>query len=173
MNLKSLGHWLLQVIPPLSLVFLLSERGPSLVYLVGLSAICAFVSLFSIFFKALHFKKRKKKLVRPLLTCLVFIALFSVANTSYDAAKELAVLEARQINALCHDNGACPSELKGWDKAYGDNRLKRRVGNWIQYPLVYTNNDKDFLIDMLRGPDLGDRISGGVGKEVGVFHGNL
>jgi len=170
MNGTNLIHWLLQTLPPLSLLLLITDSGPSYTYIVGLTTIFAFISIISIIVKLFNFKTRKKYLVRPVLTFLVFVALISIANISYNTALKLAINEAENINIQCNKTGICPTALQGWRKPHKGNVLETKVGKLIKYPLMYNYEVNDFHIDVIKGADLGHLISGGIDKKLTITH---
>ncbi len=165
MQLKNYSHWLFQILPPISVLFFLSENGPALSHMIGLWGLFASISFVSIIMKLYNFKKKKKYLPRPVLTCLVLFVLVILALTSYNTALNRAQVEARQIAEMCKHQGRCPIELPGWEKS-SRNTLNKKAGHWFKYPLIYRYSDQTFYIDIIQGTDLGDRISGGVGKEL-------
>lgn len=168
MKYKKFKHWFLQIFPPISILFLLSDRGPALSYLIGMWGVFTFISFISIVLKLFNFKKNRKKLLRPFLTCFVFFTLFSLATLSYEKAKKMAIFEAEKINDVCNKMGRCPNELSGWEQSNRKDTLTKHVGKLIYYPAKYKNSGSNFQIDILQGTDLGDRISGGVDETLTI-----
>ncbi len=170
MNYKNFIHWCFQIFPPISiLLFLRSGNGPTFSYAIGLWGIFAFISLASIIIKLFNYKTKNQYLPRPFLTCIVFAILFFLATISYDNVKKTTIIEANEINETCNELGKCPNILSGWKKSNRDNTFTKKVGGLIKYPVIYRNNDKEFHIDLIQTTDLGDRISGGVGKKLKII----
>lgn len=164
-----LRHWLLQVIPPLLMlgIFFATTHGTSLVFLAGLLLIPVLVSVISIIAKLIFFSKRKYYLVRPLLTLAVFGLVLYLANLTYASALDQAVAAGRQIHEQCKRESACPENPAGWD-AHGGRAGRNDFGAWLKYNASYRADAESFRITLYRGPDTGDRISGGVDQPLEV-----
>lgn len=162
-------HWLLQVVPPLLMlgIFFATSNGTSLVFLAGLLVIPVLVSIISIIAKLIFFKKRKYHLARPLLTLAVFGLILYLANLTYESALDQAVAAGRQIHEQCIRDSACPENPAGW-VADGGRVGRYDFGSWLQYIASYHADDQSFRILLYRGPDSGNRISGGVGLPLKV-----
>ena len=119
-NNETLGrkHWFFQVIPPLSMlgVLLATDKGPALVFLVGIFIIPVFVSLISTIVKLIFFSKRKYYLIRPCLTIATFILILTIAQWTYNIALEQAISAAKIIHDQCNENLVCPEHPEGWVK---------------------------------------------------------
>lgn len=156
-------HWLLQVIPPMSMLGLLiaTTSGTSLVFLVGLLILPVLFSLISIVAKLIFFKKRKHYLVRPLLVIAMFILIIYIANWSYQVALEQTINEARMIHDQCNKNLICPENPVGWQV---DDAMIRKddLGFWLKYTALYRYDKAGFNMRVYKGPDIGDNITGGV-----------
>lgn len=162
-------HWLLQVVPPLLMlgIFFATTNGTSLVFLAGFLLVPVLVSAISIVAKLIFFKKRKYHLVRPLLTLAVFGLILYLANLTYASALEQAIAAGRQIHEQCGRDSACPDNPAGW-QARGGRVGRNDFGAWLKYNASYHAEDESFHIDLYRGPDTGDRISGGIGLPLDV-----
>lgn len=156
-------HWLLQVIPPMSMLGLLmaTTSGTSLVFLAGFLILPVLFSLISIVAKLIRFKKRKHHLVRPLLVIAMFILIIHIANWSYEIALEQTINEARIIHDQCNENMTCPENPVGWQV---DNSMLRKddLGFWLKYTALYYYDKAGFNMRVYHGPDTGDNIAGGV-----------
>ena len=164
-----LKHWLLQVIPPLTiLVPMLSTRnGPGLVFLIGIFVIPFLISLVSIIFKLVTFRKRKYFLLRPALMVVLFVAAMSVTQWSYSVALKQAEDAAMQLQRQCQTDRVCPTNPAGWN-VDGKRISRRDLGAFYKYPASYYYQQEYFDIRVYQGPDLGDVITGGVDVPVKV-----
>ena len=156
-------HWLLQVLPPLTiLVPMLSTRnGPGLVFLIGIFVIPVLVSLISIVFKLVTFRKRKYFLLRPVLMVLLFVGAMWITQWSYSVALEQAEDAAAQLQRQCQSDGVCPPSPDGWN-VDGKRISRRDLGAFYKYSASYYYDANHFDIRVYQGPDLGDVITGGV-----------
>lgn len=162
-------HWLLQVIPPTLMLCVLfsTTRGTSLVFIAGFLALPVLVSLVSIVFKLIAFRRRKYFLVRPLLTVAIFVLIFFIADRTYQSALGQAIEEAREIHRQCNETGKCPEHPPGW-QGNGSRVGRIDLGIWFKYVALYTANNGSFEVRLYRGPDTGDIISGGAGVPFAV-----
>lgn len=158
-----LRHWLLQILPPVLAfcILLMTASGSSLVYLVGFLVLPVLFSLISIIAKLICFHRKKRFLVRPLLTIAVFMAIFAIGTWTYQHALEQAIDAARLIHQQCNRDAICPQHPAGWQR---DGSMLRRddLGSWLNYIALYRYDSASFSIRIHQGPDLGDVISGGV-----------
>ncbi|MDJ0708772.1 MAG: hypothetical protein QNJ14_00210 [Woeseiaceae bacterium] len=158
-----LQHWLFQIVPPLTiLVPLLGTRnGAGLVFLIGFFVIPVLISMISILFKLLAFKKRKYFLVRPVLMIVLFVGALSITQWSYSSALVKAEEAAAVLHQQCQSDGVCPANPDGWD--VDGRRISRRdLGSFYRYTASYYYQADYFEIRVYQGPDLGNVISGGV-----------
>jgi hypothetical protein len=159
----NLKHWLLQILPPVLafLILLMTANGPSLVFLVGFLVLPVLFSLISIIARLICFHRKKRFLVRPLLTIAVFMAIFAIGNWTYQHALEQTIDAARLIHQQCNRDATCPQDPAGWQR---DGSILRRddTGSWLSYIALYHYDSASFSIRVHQGPDLGDVISGGV-----------
>lgn len=164
-----LRHWLLQLLPPLSMlsVLLMTTSGTSLVFLVGFLLLPVLISLLSLLVKLVFFRQRKYYLARPLLTIAVFVLVLAIAEWTYAQARNQALDEARRIQRLCAENRGCPQRPPGW-LADGSRIRKSSLGTWMHYPAAYFLDGENFRIRLYRGPDVGDILTGGPNADVDI-----
>lgn len=164
-----LRHWMLQLLPPLSMfsVLAMTTSGTSLVFLTGFLLLPVLISLLSLIVKLVFFHKRKYYLARPLLTIAVFALVLVIADRTWAQARVQAFEEARRIQQLCAANRVCPERPPGW-QADGSRIRKTDLGFWIHYPAAYFLDGENFRIRLYRGPDLGDILTGGPDLDVEI-----
>jgi len=145
-----------------------TNNGSSLVFIAGFFLLPVLISLISITAKLIFFSKRKYYLVRPLLTVVIFILIFTIAHWLYDVALEHAIREAELIHKECNENLYCPKIPPGWI-VNGNSISKRDLGTWYTYTASYYYNIESFNIRVYQGPDLGDHITGGIDTPLEVI----
>ena len=159
----AIRHWLLQTLPPLLMfgIFFMTRSGSALVFLIGFLLLPVLISLISIVAKLVRYRQRRRYLLRPILTVAVFISIFAIAESTYQAGRTQAIAAGRVIQQQCQLQGACPDTPAGWQKI--DSRVRKNdLGNWLHYIAMYQQDGRRFSIRLYRGPDIGDVISGGV-----------
>ena len=156
-------HWFLQIAPPTTILLTLfsTQKGAALVFLVGIFVVPVLVSLISIVFKLVTFKKRKYFLLRPTLTVFFFVSAMAIAQWSYSVALGQATDAAEVLHQQCKSDLACPAEPKGWD-VDGRRVSRRDLGTLYKYSASYYYDSDVFDIRVYQGPDLGHIITGGV-----------
>ncbi len=164
-----LRHWLLQLLPPLSMlsVLAMTRSGTSLVFLTGFLLLPVLISLLSLLVKLAFFHKRKYYLARPLLTIAAFALVLVIADRTWAEARAQAADEARRIQRLCTVDRVCPERPPGWH-ADGSRIRKNDLGFWMHYPAAYFLDGENFRIRLYRGPDLGDILRGGPDRGVEI-----
>ena len=159
-----LRFYIAQIIPPLVLLLVLNAQGPGLWFIMGLPALCGLISLLSIIIKLFQFKKNKQRLIRPLLTVLIFVLIFSVAQLSYKHAHSLAQSQAQILLLSCQP--ACPKSINGWQQK--DEVSRSVLGDLISYPVFYRNKGNGFELELFQSNSFGDVFSGQAGGELRV-----
>ncbi|GJM05155.1 MAG: hypothetical protein DHS20C09_11460 [marine bacterium B5-7] len=156
-------HWLYQIIPPLLMLCILfaTDNGTSLVFLAGVFILPVFISAISIILKLFNLQEKKYYLPRPVLTIVFFILILAISQWSYKIALEHATNAAQLIHNECNSKSYCPENPSGWEND-GSRIIKRDLGFWLMYSASYYYNKEDFKIRVYQGPDLGERITGGV-----------
>ena len=142
-------------------ILLTTDKGPALIYLVGIFIIPVFISLISIIIKLIFFTKRKYYLIRPCLTIVIFILILTIAQWSYNIALEQAISSAKIIHNQCNEDSVCPEHPEGW-VVDGSRIRKSDFGFWLKYPASYYYDEYGFNIRVYQGPDLGHHIIGSV-----------
>ena len=155
-------HWVLQVLPPLILLYPLTGNGTALWYGFGLGMLVLVISVVSILYKLIRIKKYRYFLLRPALAIIMVIILYFFANQSYESARNEATGLANEIQAECQKTQRCPVQGND-DNSTG--RTNLMLGKWQKYhALYYLNEDyTEFKLTLLMMGDIGAEYTGGAG----------
>jgi len=172
-------RWLLVLYPPVWMVFLFWIPFDIFQIIFWFpAAIAFFLSILSLLFQfwriLYRFKKRmdqipfcKTRLVRPILTIIIFLMASFSLKLSLIAADQYAVKKAKEIQEIVNMERKCPLFLKEWPH---DSIMYGRFGT--KYPVTYnlSNDDpNEFIICVRHSIDDRFYVKGGIDRELQVF----
>ena len=179
---KSWLLWPLIVLPPLSIapLALIPIRDPlilGMVWLPVLPFIPGSIIFIIIRIAAIIIKRPDKlikiKLIRPTLTILMFISVFSYHHLSRNMANQYGIKMAKDIQAVCDSNGLCPAFIPNWKEEKGvlgePNYYSSVIRELhIPYFLRYepSLDNKSFTVIVVIGFNMGTYVEGGTGKKL-------
>lgn len=151
-------HWASQVLPPLCLLFILSDHGPGMWFLLGIAALCALISLISLTAKAFKFQDNRDRMIRPTLTILIYATLQFLASYSYSVAFNESQSIFETFSEACTSVDNCTANLADWT-LLPDGRYRKRVGDHITYILFYRRKARGFELYLYESLDSGEAFS--------------
>ena len=157
MSVDRISHWLFQLCPPFTMLYFLSSYGPQLWIQLSLPCLCFLVSFISLISKLTNFQRSKSYLLRPVLTIMVFLLLYSLALLSYKRALHEAKIVYDEMSERCVSKDKCNINLEGW-KLRDDGRYITSVGGLISYPLFFRSLDDGFHLHLYKSLDMGDNF---------------
>ncbi|MCX5632215.1 MAG: hypothetical protein NTW93_00830 [Phycisphaerae bacterium] len=173
--------WLYILLPPFLIVpfALVPIRDPMILmewlaifpFLLG-SVIFLFIRIYSILFKP-HDKLIKIKLIRPIITILIFVFVFKYHKTSKHMANLYAIELAQKIQVVCDVNGLCPEAFANWENERGfrdePNYFSTSIDKLaIPYYISYhpSKDRKSFSLYLSHGFNMGINFEGGIDKKL-------
>ena len=161
-----LKHWLWQILPPMLIlvVLVLTASGTNLLFAAVIFILPMLISIISLVVKLVRYKTHKHRLLRPALTILFFAILILAARSSYQTALNETVEAAKLIHGVCNQQMSCPIIPNGWQR--NETSVTKKVGWIYNYLATYHVTEDGFYIYLYWGPDTGNYIRGGVGKEL-------
>lgn len=156
-KLERYFHWALQILPPLSLLFIISRHGPGMWFLLMVPGLCFLVSVISLAAKSFNLRRNRDRIVRPTLTIAVSVSLFFLATYTYSNALKQSQVVFEALSKDCVSVVQCTPDLSSWELRF-DGRYSRTVGEGITYPLFYSRLDNGFRLQLAESLDLGDEF---------------
>jgi hypothetical protein len=157
--------WALRILPPLLLLWPLSTRNGTLLYLCGMwlmpIALWCFVT-----FIANLFRWQLVQMVRPgmcLAICLAWPAYVAYAMTP---AAHFANALAERMQDRCDAAGRCPARIPGWSTRSPGHGSMGTYGEWVKWPVAYWTDGTEFRVGVIAALDVGRSARGGVGKKL-------
>ena len=116
----------------------------------------------------------RARFVRPAMTITIFLSVNFLVNQSLHSADEFAKETAMKVQYEANANGVCPEKIEGWEPdRWNPNDCMIIYGKYgTKYKIGYsTSEDRiEFSIGVRHNIDEGFYITGGVNKELKVFH---
>lgn len=176
---KTWVRWLFILYPPAWMIFLFWIPFDILQTIFwGPAAIAFIISVFSLLFQfsRIFYRGIKKKeqvpyfmtrLIRPVLTTVLFLSAAYLLKLSLFAADQYAVKKAKEIQEKVKIEGKCQPCLEEWPK---DSMLYGRYGTKhpITYHVPYDDPNK-FIIEVRHSIDDRLYVEGGVGRDLEVY----
>jgi len=175
-NQPPIKFWVLQVIPPLLLIYLCwfpRDIIADFYWTPGyIGFLVSLVTLPKKLYRAKKYHDDIRTATRPALTILVTLIALNAVDFSYRKAIRQVTAEAERIQAECSKNGSCPAVLQGWEEPWkGYGKITKEFGAQIPHRARYavSKDGKEFNIYLRQNIDHGYTIEGGVGKQIQTF----
>lgn len=177
--------WSAIIIPPLLLIYLIWIPVDMVTLLLWFPGAIAFlisaVSTIVNFVKFLRLSKDKKeeigkikiRLIRPMLTMLVFLFAILCLAASRKSADNYAATVGKKIQGICSAEELCPESIAGWssvpeESGYNSVIFYGKYGTKYRVSYSVSKDRKSFNIEVKHNIDEGLSIKGGVGKQLKI-----